>query len=634
MSTIRFACPHCKKGLSVKEHLAGKKAACPACKKVLTIPAARARAVDAEELAAAALADEPAAVAARASATIDFRCPYCDEEIHLSTELGGKQAPCPECRRIIKVPLPAKPDPKDWRKAAPVGPSGARRSLPQAPEGAWGSATSTGSVSRQTLLETGALPEDREPLTPRQWFLRGAAAGGALCVLVVGAWLVWGYLSSSRQYQALARAREAVEGDPSPVSPEAAAAVYRSIGEFYGSVRKPQEARENFQKARGRLAAAAPSLDRDVILLSVALGQADLGGDKAQVDKGTHVEWKEIEKDLRQTLQELRPPLARAEALRVLSRKLIATGEEGTIRAAGLAVSLGPLDEWPELLAVVGLEALRAGKGPPAQTCADRAKELYLKPPDAAVPDANTPPAGEPDRSPRSRDSQSRAVPPSLVALFLALKQPDKAKALAPAPNSQDGREPSLEVRVGYAEGWARQGDLDAARRLANAPGLAEERLHALVALIAGVLDGNGPAEAVGPDLDAAVRLVDAELRGSTVPPWMLLRLARLTTQGGFEDHARRLAGALPETALPLRGWVQLEGVRARLAATKGRADEAPAQEVDKRTLAHALAREALARHNARYGAADLRAVGGWDPDGVRPFGYVGIALGWQDRRR
>jgi phage FluMu protein Com len=36
---IKFPCPHCKKGLSVKEHLAGKRAKCPACKKVLTVPA-------------------------------------------------------------------------------------------------------------------------------------------------------------------------------------------------------------------------------------------------------------------------------------------------------------------------------------------------------------------------------------------------------------------------------------------------------------------------------------------------------------------------------------------------------------------------------------------------------------------
>jgi uncharacterized protein YbaR (Trm112 family) len=56
---IRFPCPHCKRGLSVKDHLAGKRAACPACKQPLTIPAASAApaAEDVEALAAAALGE-------------------------------------------------------------------------------------------------------------------------------------------------------------------------------------------------------------------------------------------------------------------------------------------------------------------------------------------------------------------------------------------------------------------------------------------------------------------------------------------------------------------------------------------------------------------------------------------------
>src|SRR5947209_3772948 len=103
---IKFNCPHCKRGLSVKDHLAGKRAACPACKKGLLIPAPVSKPVDLEAFAAAALADQPAE--AKAPTLIDFRCPQCDEEIHVSSELGGKQAPCPECRRIIKVPMPAK----------------------------------------------------------------------------------------------------------------------------------------------------------------------------------------------------------------------------------------------------------------------------------------------------------------------------------------------------------------------------------------------------------------------------------------------------------------------------------------------------------------------------------------------
>jgi hypothetical protein len=35
---IKFTCPHCKKGLLVKDEMAGQKRACPACKQAVTIP--------------------------------------------------------------------------------------------------------------------------------------------------------------------------------------------------------------------------------------------------------------------------------------------------------------------------------------------------------------------------------------------------------------------------------------------------------------------------------------------------------------------------------------------------------------------------------------------------------------------
>src|SRR5438876_11058813 len=128
---IRFKCPHCQKGLVVKEQMAGKKAACPACKKVLSVPALRSRPADLEEFAAAALSDAgpatpkttPAAEAAD-GAPIETVCPYCDTRVTFAAEMGGKQAPCPngECRRIIKVPLPHGERPRDWRevKAGPA----------------------------------------------------------------------------------------------------------------------------------------------------------------------------------------------------------------------------------------------------------------------------------------------------------------------------------------------------------------------------------------------------------------------------------------------------------------------------------------------------------------------------------
>ena len=88
---IKFKCPSCQKPLSVKDHLAGKKAACPVCKKPMTIPSPVAAAAELEDLAASALADDPkpapAAVAKTGGApaplpTVDFSCPFCDAELH------------------------------------------------------------------------------------------------------------------------------------------------------------------------------------------------------------------------------------------------------------------------------------------------------------------------------------------------------------------------------------------------------------------------------------------------------------------------------------------------------------------------------------------------------------------------
>ena len=55
----------------------------------------------------------------------------------------------------------------------------------------------------------------------------------------------------------------------------------------------------------------------------------------------------------------------------------------------------------------------------------------------------------------------------------------------------------------------------------------------------------------------------------------------------------------------------------------------------DKETLAHGLAQEALARHNTRVGsrAAVLETVEGLE-ENLRPFVYVGVALGEEDASR
>ncbi len=83
----------------------------------------------------------------------------CGEKLHLALELAGKREPCPECKRIIRVPEPEKKDPANWRKVDNSLPSGARREEEKAPEGAWGSAAAGARVSREALQEAGAIPE-------------------------------------------------------------------------------------------------------------------------------------------------------------------------------------------------------------------------------------------------------------------------------------------------------------------------------------------------------------------------------------------------------------------------------------------------------------------------------------------
>src|SRR5262245_15474916 len=127
--SIRFNCRHCQKTLKVAAELAGKRARCPGCKQAITIPTLDPVALaEAEAMAAAAFADESANAAEQKHVgTIKFQCAFCDEMVEVSAELGGKQTPCPECRRIVKVPLPEKKEPLDWRKVTARGPAAGLR---------------------------------------------------------------------------------------------------------------------------------------------------------------------------------------------------------------------------------------------------------------------------------------------------------------------------------------------------------------------------------------------------------------------------------------------------------------------------------------------------------------------------
>ena len=198
---VQFSCNACKKKFKAADKFAGKTIPCPNCKVSLVVPALPAVSIppeitppqssvktksqaeqDIEAMAALAL-EETKQEEDVVPQFIQFECTFCDEKISLPIDLGGKQAPCPGCRRILKVPMPAvvKSSGPDWKKEPDKRPSGALRKEEPELEGTWNSTMDT--VSRDALLEAGAIVEEYEPLTRAEKIKRAVTV---LVVLVSG----------------------------------------------------------------------------------------------------------------------------------------------------------------------------------------------------------------------------------------------------------------------------------------------------------------------------------------------------------------------------------------------------------------------------------------------------------------
>jgi hypothetical protein len=606
---IKFTCPHCHKALSVKDDsLAGKRAACTGCKKIVVIPKpapAAAPAEDVEALAAAALGETRAdAGPAPAAQTIDFECPQCGEPIKMSRDLAGKNAPCPECRRIIKVPMPKTKEGAEWRQKDNL-PSIARRDTEPPPEGAWESSRARG-VSAQALIEAGLAPKKKRPgLTRRQKVYRGILIGTGVVVAAVVGLFVWKSLSQTKQAELVEQADKSADDLPIKTK-EAAAEASRAAGEYYlrtGSRDSAEQAQKHFGKARDLLgppkSLAGP--EADLLLADLAVSQADLGGGDEDVKYGRRLKWDKALGELKATLGHVSSAAGRAHALRLVSRKLIARGRAAdAIQLAGQATS-GKADEdpeaafeAPEALAVVGLELFRAGQKDDAVKLSGRASGPYAGPEDKA---------GRPP------------LAPSVVALAVALGRPE------PKAGQGKGKEQDEEMyAAGRAAGLALKGEAAQARDVPKAS--AEARFRALVML----------AEATGDsaDVDAAAALLDGDVK-LTQPgvPWLVYRLAVVAAKAGPADRVLKLADHAAEPGLKARA--QLEAVRARLDGARDQAGDGALQGLDNGPLPQALAHEWLARHNGKLDyRGTLKTVEGWD-EAVRPFGVLGAVLGEQD---
>ena len=443
------------------------------------------------------------------------------------------------------------------------------------------------------------------------WTKRGAVAAVGLAVVGVASLVVIHFLTANKAKQALARATQFVEteGDRQPV---VAAEVLRSLGDYSVRADKFDDANHQFERTRlliEKTRAISPSA-RDLMLTDLALSQIELGGKGAVSERGAKESWEKTLKSIRQTLQQLQAPEGRLEGIRQVTRRLIHKGQ------AHAVASLGKLfpEEETVILTALGMEMLRANQKNEAENLAKLALDSF-KEKAAKLRDAKAP--GKPP-----------LPPPSLIALWFALGKDDKARDLAPSAGLD--RDPNAITLMGYAEGNAMKDDWQSARDQVAKVRLPEDRLKALIALGSVALDKD-PSGENAQDVKEALTLAQGELAGRIIPSWLLLRLAQLGMRAGLEGQVQEIIPLIQDPSL--RGRAQLEVFRNRLASTHGQADDAALELVDKTAPDYGLAHQILARHNTRLGGPDYaKVIDGWEPELVRPLGYVGVALGLQDR--
>jgi hypothetical protein len=552
------------------------------------------------EAEAAALLSEGDAASGAAPTTIDFRCPWCDTELHLGVDLAGKKAPCPnpECRRIIDVPKIVQTQKKDWRNVNVGGPSLARRDEGPAPEGAWGS-TSASVVSRDALLEAEAVKGKEYPPTPLQRFFMPTLLTVVVAGTAVGVWWFFSWRAANRQTLAL---KVAVDFAASKDAPDLqAGALHTGAGEYYlGVLRRGTDkvhgsgidARDAFGKALAALTRSPAGNERDAALNELAVAVVDLGGTGDDVTGELRLKWDEVQKTLRATLAAVNSSEARREGLRAVVRRLLAHGQKDRVLPFTNQLYSSLDADKAEALGVVGLEFLNAGD----KTTAAEVANLVL---------------------PRYRKDEPPALRASVVALALALD--DKP----PKPGKGPGEEAN--ALIGKVEGLARQGKWDEAATAAHSDkhGSAMD-FRARLALAAVAVDTR--AARAAEFVHDALGFVQTKVPNPRDLSWAALRLADLALQISVPpEQVDALAKRVADPAL--RGRIELAVLQTTLA--KGGAVSPDA--VEPASLASLLAVQAVARHNVRQHPDWAKALADWE-NPRRAFASLAVALGLQDR--
>ncbi|GEM_PF-6511246 len=571
--SIKFKCPHCKKPLAVKDNLAGKRAACPACKKPILIPAPVAAPADLEAFAAAALIEQPAAPKDdKPTEFVELDCPMCGDSIKMPVELAGKNGQCPACKNIIKVPLPKADKPKDWRDIDKKGPTAAIVNLPEQLDDAWGTELK-GRVSREALEDAGAIQIEIEPVGWGGWIKRGliaAAVVGFVSLIFFG-------IKNSRAakvekdvFGEVWEHKKKLDEEKDPkkrLHPVLVATIHWAEGVRLLQQDKGDKAREKFTAARGCIGSDIPKdmiVDADLFLIELAWTQIDLGGTEDQFRTKARIEWdkgdKNVLKEVTQTLNRIRSPEARVIAVRELSSELI------TRKKKELAISLA---------------------------------------------------------SGQSAQEEKGGASPVLVQLTALVFAHGDVKRFANLIKPPDPKIPlDLSVRLAYAEGHARKGEWEEAKKFADHAGRIPDRLETNIGVACVLLTDKTNKEAAlqaGQFVDKALELT----KGQKLNPWLTLQLCKAAYR--FPDHAARakeLADKLPPN---FKRRAQLEWLLAQLEKSDAKAEDLVKALPEHDGPTRGLAWVALGRH---FGSALALPEVNSEDGPYRVFAKIGQALG------
>ena len=411
---VQFSCNACKKKFKAADKFAGKTIPCPNCKVPLIVPALPAGSIkpetppsiasvktksqaeqDIEAMAALAL-EETKQEEEVAPQFIQFECTFCDEKVSFPIDLGGKQAPCPGCRRILKVPMPVvvKKTGPDWKKQPDKRPSGALRKEEPELEGTWNSTMDT--VSRDALLEAGAIVEEYEPLTRAEKIKRTVMV---LVVLVSG--LLGFYYYSSYQGKVNGDAQIAKielsikSGDLANFAGEIKAVLLAGIAS-YRLTENPDipasKIKKTLQSALASLDKASSLFEKDFALLELSRSIVELGGGKDDVRDNKKLKWDEVQKFLKQPFESFTIPEIKLLALKEATSSFIASGETDRALAfasqvlSGSAVSKDKkIDDHSDFLAVVGMELFKAQKIDASKQILESIRTRYTSAPTTPV---------------------------------------------------------------------------------------------------------------------------------------------------------------------------------------------------------------------------------------------------------